>query len=459
MPAIPADNLVVSFNLSTQSLILGRQYRWSRQSRAKPSAISADSQCRPVVSVAVSAVSDCKFSNLITLSNPGNLGIFWRQSPSQFQQSGSGIWAILTISAKLTTSAIMEISTISTSTAISGHTLGDFGSLVKDGNLVSLGNLGTLINPGKLGIFGHNLWSPGNPGRQSIQRFQSQHAISHSRPAISIILAISGDTLDNLANICIHGNPNNLVTLCKVGRQSPEQSAICDGKFSILIIPSNPDNLGSFGRQRLQSRQSRPVISSTFSISACNLPFSAGNIGNPGNLGRHFQRIGHPCQGRQYLYSRQSPLQFQQSRPANSAMRALSSTPTISAILGGNPCSPSNPGCQSRQFFQSWHAISHSRLAMLVISTISSDNLGDLGQQNRQSRHSQHPPKSLLSWPAISAVPEIPSGNLRRNVGNLGCKIGNVGFLSNPRNLGNRRRQSASQSRQYGTTNSAMTAL
>ena len=156
-------------------------------------------------------------------------------------------------------------------------------------------------------FLGGNLCSRGNPSRQSRHFFQWQHAITRSRPAKSVSLSDNtiGD-LGNIGRICVHGNPSNLSSLCNVGRQSgkffnlgyinklillrPHSRRFqhpCQGRqfryirqslpaisvailailacnFGILITPSNPDNLGIFGRQPLQFRQSRPAISSIF---------------------------------------------------------------------------------------------------------------------------------------------------------------------------------------------------
>ena len=82
-------------------------------------------------------------------------------------------------------------------------------------------------------------------------------------PAICAVAAISASNFCNLGLKIWHS-------------QQPKQS-----RYSRLAISA--DNIGNL----YTSRQLRPA---TFSISACNLPFSAcklGNIGKSGNLGQH----------------------------------------------------------------------------------------------------------------------------------------------------------------------------
>ena len=160
---------------------------------------------------------------------------------------------------------------------------------------------------------------PAIPAGNFLIFFQSEHAITHSWPAISEIPAIS-----------------------------PTVSAI-----SIIL--------------EMSAFWALPSISAVSAMAAGNLRRNLNNLGQDfRNLGLKIRHPQQPCQSRQY-------------GTAISAMTALSATPAVSAILGGNLCSPSNSGRQYCQFCQSRHAISHSRPAMSVTAAISVDTLGDLG--------------------------------------------------------------------------------
>ena len=248
------------------------------------------------------------------------------------------------------------------------------------------------------------------------------HAITHSRPDISVTPAIWGDslgTLDNPENIWILGNPSKLCSFCNVGRHSPSQSGQSLSASSAFSSPPATPAIAAFlGGNLCSPGNPGRQFPHFFSIWACNHPFLAGNIGNPGNLADSFGDLdnlgkicilGTPinlcslCNG-----GRQSPSQSQQSWSGLSQSRTENSTPSttppITAFLGGSFCSLGNPGWRSCQVFHFRHAISHSRAAMSVIPATSVDTLGDLGLQNQQSRHSQQPQRARQSWPAISVA-------------------------------------------------------
>ena len=148
---------------------------------------------------------------------------------------------------------------------------------------------------------------PAIPAGNFLIFFQSEHAITHSRPAISEIPAIS-PTVSAISIIlemsAFWALPSiSAVSAMAAGNLRRNLNNLGQDFRNLglkIRHPQQPRQSRHFGRQFLQSRQSRPATSLFFSISACSHPFSAGNIDNPGNLGRHSR---HFCQ---YLHSRQS---------------------------------------------------------------------------------------------------------------------------------------------------------
>ena len=149
---------------------------------------------------------------------------------------------------------------------MSGDPLGDLGTLAKVG---TLGNLGSV---GKVGIL----------GRQS---GCAKSAIS-TNPAISVSLA---------------GHLGKIGCLGYVGRQSrPSMSVTISVLSAILVLSAT--QAGSLRRNlRLKKLAPSAVPAGNFPIWTCNLPFSAGDIANHGNLRRHSRQDGH------HLHSQQSP--------------------------------------------------------------------------------------------------------------------------------------------------------
>ena len=311
-PGHPRGQSCQFFNLSIQSPFLGRHYRLSRQSWATVSAISAILPLPAFSAIpATLAVSAMSARNLrrnlaistILLRNFRNLGLKVRH-PQQPRQSRN-FWAAV--------SAILAIPA---------------------GNLVNF-SISAFNLPFSAGIIGY----PGNLGQQSRRSRQSCNYL-HSRQS-----------------------------------QQPWQSRQCRPAISVAIstiLLRNFRNLGLKVRHPQQPRQSRNFWAAVsailaipagnlvnFSISACNHPFSAGNIGNTGNLGRQSRRSRQSCH---YLHSRQSQ--------------------------------------------QSWHSLQCRPAISVAISTILVRTFGKLGLK---IRHSQQPHQSRHFWAAISAV---PSGKL-----------------------------------------------
>ena len=365
------------------------------------------------------------------------------------------------------------------------------------------------------------LSSPANHGifmRQSLQSRQS-------RPATLSIF--SSSACNHPFPIGIIGNPGILGRQSRQSRKSWNylhsrhsqqslQSLQCRPVISIAISAVLLRTFGKHGlkiRHAEQPRQSRhcwaavspvPAIPSAtsgiFSISACNHPFSSGNIGNPGNLR---PKSGLSRQSCHYLHSRQSQqsLQSPHCRPKISvAFLAISvrkfcivitpSKPELSAFLAifgtlatvGHLGSLSNLGTLASLGNVGQKPPSRSRpLISVAISTILVRTFGNLAQK---IRHSHQPRHSRHFWAAVSAVTLIPSGNLVNSflsqhaithsrpaisviLAILGDSLGNRGnlanicILCNPSNLGslcNVGRHSSSQSGQSLSARSAFSS-
>ena len=365
---ITSGNLVIFFSLSLQSPILGRQYRQSQQSlqsrHFRPAILSffqsqhAIIYSCPAIS-ALSAISGENFGDLgnlanicilVNLSNLCSLRNVGRHSPSQS-------WQIR--------SAKSALSSLPATSAISA-------------------------------ILGRSLCSNVIPVWQPHQFFLSQLAITHSRPAILAIPAISGDSLGDLTRLEISAISALLQSL---------QSLQCRPAISVAISTILARTFGNLGlkiRHSQQPRQSRhfwaavsspgnpvrqprqffqpqhAIIHSCPAISA--LPAILGE--NPGDLGNLAKicilgNLSNLCSPRKV--GRHSPSQSWQFRSAYLALSSLPATSAVSAILGGRLCDHVNTVWQPRHFFLSQHAITHSRPAKSVIPANLGDTLSDLG--------------------------------------------------------------------------------
>ena len=282
-----------------------------------------------------------------------------------------------------------------------------------------------------------------NPGRQPCQFFQSQHAITLSRPATSVIPAISGDSLGNLGNlaiICILGNPSNLATHCNVARHAPSQSwqsLSTNSAFSSL--PATPATSASLGGNLCSPGNPGRQFCQFCSIWAFNHPFSAGIIGNPSNLGRQSRQCR---QSWKYLHSRhiQQSLQSLQCRPIISV--------AISTILArifrnlGLKIRYSQQPRQSRHFWAAVSPVPANPSGNLVRFFNLSMQSSILVLQYRRSRQSRAkisaisailPLSAFSSISAISEVSTISAHNLRLNLGSLCLKIRHSLHFQQPR--------------------------
>ena len=282
-------------------------------------------------------------------------------------------------------------------------------------------------------FLGSNLCSPSNPGWRSCQNFQFRHAVSHSRAAMSVIPAISVDTLGDLG---LQNRQSRHSQQPNRARQSWPAisvaiSAIWDCNFGYDGTLSNPGSLGNFGRQSFQSQQPWPAKSSIFSISACNLPFSAGNVGNRGNLGRYSRRPGHLCQGRRSRYIRQSLLAFSVAISATSVSKVGKLGILVIArkvfFLGR----------QSLQSRQSRPAISSSFSIYACNHPFSAGHIGNPGNLGPQSRHSRQSWKYLNSRQSQQTL-QFLQCRPTFSVAIWAISVRKFGILFTPSNSGNR---------------------